>query len=420
MVMRFWLGFLILLSGTSAALAVDPGTAVEQAHAEIWRRFVDRHGVLVDFTDLDGTIQLPTPEECREGKPNALGWFQPIENGAMFNGLYLDGALNRWKATKSDDDAAKARRLMEGLLLLNSISDVPGFVGRGVSTDGRSHFPMGSNDQTMPWYFGLWRYLESGLATPEERERIIRHLTTTTTAIIASGWKMPAEAPFGFRGGFNGYTFESAPRQLFVLQLMHRITGESRWQTDYLESLTQRGGEGNRSRLEICQAGMVFDYARTHNWTSCVSVSALRGLWEMESDPERRAAFAEGLRKSALLAAESLPDGVKFQADDGTTFSQDWRSAMMPLWVPQKTEHEASDLAIRQLREFVKISTRRHGETSFIREPVSAAWIVTLCPDRSVVEEHRPAIQQMIAYLDYRGLYYSTFFWVECAWWRLQ
>ena len=414
--------FLILVCfvGTSAAVAVEPSVAVEQAHTEIWRRFVDRHGVLVDFTDLDGTVHLPTPEECREGKPNALGWYQPIENGAMFNGLYLDGALNRWQATKSDEDAAKARRLMEGLLLLNSISDVPGFVGRGVSTDGRSHFPMGSNDQTMPWYFGLWRYLESGLATPEERERIIRHLTATTQVIVASGWKMPAEAPFGFRGGFNGYTFESAPRQLFVLQLMHRITGESRWQSDYLEALAQRGGEGNRSRLEICQAGMVFDYARTHNWTSCVSVSALRGLWEMESDPERRAVFAEGLRKSALLAAESLPEGIKFQTNDGTTFSQDWRSAMLPLWAPQTTEKEASDLAGRQLREFVKISTRRHGETSFIREPVSAAWIVTLCPDRSLVAEHRPAIERMIAHLDYRGLYYVTFFWVECAWWRLR
>ena len=43
-------------------------------------------------------MNLPTPEECRAGKPNALGWFQPIENGAMFNGLYLDAAVNRFHA----------------------------------------------------------------------------------------------------------------------------------------------------------------------------------------------------------------------------------------------------------------------------------------------------------------------------------
>ena len=401
------------------ARAVEPAAAIEQAHTEIWRRFIDPHGVMVDFTDLDGSVNLPTPEECREGKPNALGWYQPIENGAMFNGLYLDGVLNRWRATKSEADAAKARRLMEGLLFLNSISEVTGFVGRGVSTDGRSHYPMGSNDQTMPWYFGLWCYLESGLATAEERERIVKHLRQTTDAIIKLRWQMPAEAPFGKRGGFFGYTFETAPRHLFVLKLMHRITGEDHWDAQYREALAQRGGEGNRSRLEICEAGMVFDYARTHNWTSCVSVSALRGLWEMETDSAWRKAYADGLVKSAHLAAESLPMGTQFQTVDGTTFSQDWRAAMMPLWKPQVTEQEASELAGRQLREFAKISTRRHGESAFIREPTSAAWILTLCPDAELVKQHAPAIERMIAHLDYSQLYYSTFFWVESAWWRL-
>src|SRR5207237_9753667 len=125
--------------------ACDAASAVEQAQAEIWRRFIDRNGIMLDFTALDGMVSLPTPEECREGKPNALGWWSPIENGAMFNGLYMDAAVNRWRHTKSADDAANVRRLMEGLLLLNSISDVRGFIGRGVSTDGKSHYPMGSN-----------------------------------------------------------------------------------------------------------------------------------------------------------------------------------------------------------------------------------------------------------------------------------
>jgi hypothetical protein len=56
---------------------------------------VDEHDVLLDFTDLDGSVIIPTPEECLAGKPNALGWWSPIENGAMFNGMYLDGMVNR-------------------------------------------------------------------------------------------------------------------------------------------------------------------------------------------------------------------------------------------------------------------------------------------------------------------------------------
>jgi hypothetical protein len=76
-------------------------------------------------------------------------------------------------------------------------------------------------------------------------------------------------------------------------------------------------------------------------------------------------------------------------------------------------------VAHEQLRAFIKESPRRPKETAFIREPTSAAWIVTLCPDATVVNEHRAAIENVLTRYDYSRLYYSTFFWVECAWWRL-
>ena len=75
------------LSRTVVLAASGVEACVEKAHAEIWRRFVDRHGVMLDFAALDGAVSIPTPEECRLGKPNALGWWSPIENGAFFNGL---------------------------------------------------------------------------------------------------------------------------------------------------------------------------------------------------------------------------------------------------------------------------------------------------------------------------------------------
>jgi hypothetical protein len=400
--------------------ATDVATAVEQAHAEIWRRFVDKHGVMIDFTDLDGSVSLPTPEECREGKPNALGWWAPIENGAMFNGLYMDAAVNRWRHTKSPDDAAKARRLMEGLIFLNSISEVKGFVGRGVSTDGKSHYPMGSNDQTMPWYYGLWRYLDSGLATKEERGRVVAKLVETTDAIVKIKWSMPAEAPFGKRGSFEGFTFDTAPRQLFVMKMMHTITGDAKWDALYRDALQQRGGKENMTKLQLCERGMVFEYAKTHNWTSCTAVSAIRGLWELETDAVLKSAFSKGLTASAALAAESLPLAAQFDHNDTTTFNPDWRPSMLPLWKPQQTEQEAQDLAHLQLREFLKVSPRRSKETAFIREPTAAAWIVTLCPDAAVVRKHAADIERIITRFDYSKLYYCTFFWVESAWWRLK
>lgn len=236
---------------------------------------------MIDFADMDGKVSLPTPEECKEGKPNALGWWAPIENGAMFNGLYMDAVVNRWKRTKSAEDATKARKLMEGLLLLNSISDVKGFVGRGVSTDGKSHYPMGSNDQTMPWFLGLWRYWESELATEAEKTRIAKHLVETAEEIVRLGWHMPAELPFKFGGSFNGFHFEEASRMLFTMKVLHRVTRDEKWRTMYQSELVKRGGEKNLSKRELCAGGMVFWYSKNHNWTSCAAVGGLRGLWEL-------------------------------------------------------------------------------------------------------------------------------------------
>lgn len=393
--------------------------AVEQAHREIWRRFVDEHGILLDVTDLDGTVNYPTPDECRDGKPNALGWWSPIENGAMFNGLYMDAAILRWQQTRSPDDAAKARRLMLGLLKLNSLSDVKGFVGRGVSTDGRAHYAMGSNDQTLPWLVGLWRYWQSDLATPDEKTRIARHLIETVTEIERLQWRMPAEAPFGTRGSFEGFHFDEAARMLFTLKLMHVLTANEKWLTLYRSELDRRGGEKQRTKLEICEAGMAFFYAKTHNWTSCTAVSALRGLWELETDERLKRLYAHGLVASARLAAESLPLADRFDPQDRSEFRQDWRASMLPLWKSQRHEQEAVALAEQQLREFMRTSPRRGLETAFIREPTSAAWIVTLCPDATLVEQYRSAIERVAKRYDYSRLYYSTFFWVECAWWRL-
>lgn len=169
--------------------------SVERIHDELWRRFVDEHDVLLDFTDLDGSVSLPTAEECRTGKPNALGWWAPNENGAMFNGLYLDGMVNRALATREASDKAKAQRLVEGLLRLADCSEVKGFIGRGFATDGKTTWPLGSNDQTGPWFYGLWRYLQSGLADEALRQRIVSKFSEVADVLVKTDWRMPAEPP---------------------------------------------------------------------------------------------------------------------------------------------------------------------------------------------------------------------------------
>jgi hypothetical protein len=414
---------LLLASWGSRAAAdpsVKPVVAVQQAHSEIWRRFVDKHGVMLDFTDLDGSVDLPTPEECRSGKPNALGWWSPIENGAMFSGSLLEMTVNRWEHTRDEADAANARRLLNGLILLNSISDVPGFVGRGVSTDGRSHFAMGSDDQTFPWFLGLWRFHQSDLATDQERDRIRQHFETTARALLKLDWRLPAEPPFGTRGSYAGFEFDDTARKLFILRAMSAVTREAVWEQRYREALRERGGDEKLTRLEIAQRGMHYWYAARHNWTSASSVGGLRGLWEMEVDPEVKAAFARGLTASAELAARSLNLALQYDPAVTATFDPDWRAAMLAHWREQLTEKDTLQVAGLQLTAFRKVSPQRDRETAFVREPAAAAWIVTLCPDSQIVRPQIPAIERVITRYDYSRLYYSTFFWVEGAWWRLK
>lgn len=387
--------------------------AIEIAHGEIWNRFIDEYGIMLDFADFNGSVDLPTPEECRLGKPNALGWWTPIENGGFFNGLYLEAMLQRWELTGEKAIAAKACRLTKGLLHLNSISDVKGFVGRGVSTDGKSHYAMGSNDQTFPWIYGLWRFLESDLA--KEVEGVREHLVSTIETLAENDWKMPAEEPFQYRGSFKHVSFESAPRLLFVLRMMHRLTGEQAWLDRYRDALV--AGE-KPNRADYCEEGMRFEKHR-YSWTAGNSVVALRALWEMEDDKDVKSRFATGLRNSTNLALESLPLADKYPNDKESAFNFDWKM-MNEMWKPQSTQDDARFLAGVQLKEYMKTSPKRGLETSFVREPAFAAWIVTLDPDRSRLKERAGAVRDLIAKFDASTMIYSQFFPMEMAWWRLK
>lgn len=183
---------LLVIAILTAACGVCPGEdrsdgpdlVVEKAHAELWRRFVDEHHMVLDYTDLDGSIVRPTPDDCRNMMPSALSWGVPIEDGPMFNGLYLDAMCNRWKLSGKETDRAKARRLVDGLLFLASRGSTPGFIARGVATDGTTTYPMGSNDQTMPWLYGMWRYIQDGVALPDERPKLV----TKFSEIVAGLW----------------------------------------------------------------------------------------------------------------------------------------------------------------------------------------------------------------------------------------
>jgi hypothetical protein len=138
----------------------------------------------------------------------------------------------------------------------------------------------------------------------------------------------------------------------------------------------------------------------------------------METDSALKEAYAEGLLNSARLSAKSLPLCDKFDPNGSDHFEKNWR-LMNEAWKPQASEAESVAVALAGLAVQHRTSPRMHLEKDWVREPCFAAWVVTLCPDRTFVEQQREAIVKVIHHYPYERLYLSQFFPVESAWYRL-
>ncbi len=394
--------------GIGAIAAAQDG--VETLHAEMWRRFIDRRfHTLYDYAGLKGEVILPTSEDCRLCRPNALAWWTPIENGAFFGGLYLDALVRRWARVRTPAAASDARRIAAGLVRLASVGSVAGFVSRGVIADGKGHYVAGSDDQTFPWFLGLWRYTKSGIPSRDESSRITKLLLRTAVAIEKLDWRMPCDSGFGVRGEWTGLNFIHAARLLFVLRAMHDLSGDGRWL-----SLYRKLAEG---RLQHCAQGASYEPPGSKDrypinppfWTSASSQAGMRVLFEMEDSEEFRSAYRTGLNANASSAAQHVGLSRSFDNKDESTFTTDWRF-LNDYWEAQPTIQDAVRLGSSQVREWHRRSPRRVYEARFMREPLFAAWIVSMAADREITRQHQSSILAAMSHYDCKRLFTSLFF----------
>lgn len=399
-----------------ARMAVTCAAAVEQAHSELWHRFVDRHGVIRDYVG-----ELPTPEDCTLGRPNAIGWWSPIENGPMFTGLYLPAACQRARRSGDPSDKVQARRLAQGLLKCASVSDVPGFIARGMGTDGVCHYPLGSDDQTHPWFYGLHAYFQSDLPTAEERRAIAAKMKEVAEVLESTGWKCPCDGTFRgqFRGGFQGHLFRDAVRYLFMLRATYEVTGDRVWLDRYQKALTSRPAGVDKTRAEICAEGYAFDREAIKHidvfqlWIYVGSQGSLAKLITMETDEIPRAHYRAGLRVNAKHALAAIETYAKFDNLDTKLFGNaNWR-AVYATWYPQATQAEAAKLS--EVCDKTKRGERKYYEARFMRNPLAAAAIVALTADAT----NREVIERAIRHYDYSKLHMAEFFFAECAYYAL-
>jgi hypothetical protein len=403
--------------GQDAARAVDPCTvAVERAHSELWRKFVDPYGILHDYVG-----ELPTPEDCKLGKPNAIGWWSPIENGPMFTGLYLPAVCERARRSQDPSDKTQARQLANGLLKCASVSKVPGFIARGVGTDGECHYPLGSDDQTHPWFYGLHAYFASDIPTAEERAAIAKKVSEVAGVLESTGWNCPCDGAFEgqFRGGYQGHLFRDAVRYLYLLRATHAVTGDQVWLDRYRQALTERPAGSDKTRVEICAAGYASDREAIKNldtfqlWIYVGSQGSLAKLVAMETDEALRSQFRAGLIMNANNARAAIDSYTSFDNRDTKIFGNtDWR-AVYSTWFPQPTQADAARLA--EIADKAKRGERKYYEARYVRNPLAAATIVALAGDAN----NRATIEAAIRHYDYSKLYMAEFFLAECAYYGL-
>lgn len=390
--------------------------AVEQAHTELWSKRIDKHGVILDYIG-----EIPTPEDCRLGRPNAIGWWSPIENGPMFTGLYLPAACERARRSGDPADKAHARRLAQGLLKCASVSDVPGFIARGMGTDGRCHYPLGSDDQTHPWFYGLHAYVTSGIPSAEERKQIAKKMVEVADILETNSWKCPCDGAFKgqFRGGFQGHLFRDAVRYLHMLRAMYDVTRDSVWLERYRKACAGRPKNCDKTRVQICAGGYGPDREAIKGidenlqWIYVGSQGALARLIAMETDESLRAQYRAGLAINARNALAAIEAYKGFDNNDTKVFGHaNWREGYST-WFAQTSQAEAEKLS--RTGDKAKLGTRKYYEARYMRNPLAAAAIIALAGD----DAGRDAVERAICHYDYSKLHMSEFFFAECAYYAL-
>ncbi len=399
---------------------LDDGAAdaIAAAEEEVFRRFFTKWGYVLDYAGLDGEVDYPTADDMRESRPNGASWWSPVENGAFFAGLLLAGLSRQKRGSRT---AERARATAEGLMRLASVGKRAGFIARAVVEDGAAHPVVGSDDQSIPWLYGLWCYIRSGLPGEDERRTIEAKMREVCRALRATGWSMPTDGgpAFGYRGSWAHFNFIHAARMLFAHRVMAEIDPDNRdeWLTLYYERLHEKDHNAGPSRLELCRKGTGYLYPGSwirypENppfWISSASQAALRELHDLEEDRDIRAAFREGLDANARAARHHVRQAQWFDNDEPTPYRLDWRF-LNAWWRPQPDIDTALGVANTQRPHWFHGNPRKVYEEHTMREPLWAAWVVERSGNAEIQAEAAAEISAALRHYRWDRLYSGTFF----------
>jgi len=287
---------------------------------------------------------------------------------------------------------------------------------------------VGSDDQTHPWFYGLYRYLQSGIPSAPVHGVFLEKMIEVAGALERNGWRSPCDGRFAGenRGDFSEGDFRAVVRYLFILKAMEVLTKDSKWGEKYRKALREIPKGSELDRKTICSKSCLLDLGhipdiRKQMWIVAGAQASLAELIRLEEDPDTRKAFQDGLDQNSTVAAEGLAVYREFPKEDSAPFRlRDWREAF-PKWEAQTSQQQGQRFAEKQLQELDDFDLsagrkpRRWTEQHFMRQPLAAALVVALGGKASA---HRAEWENVLSFYDYSELETSAFFFAECAYYR--
>ena len=398
--------------------------ALHEIHLTVWSRFINENNLLLDYTELSGNISLPTPDECEQNQPNALGWWSPIENGGFFNGDYLLGLLAAYRyAEQTGEDSeirkrkTEIRRLVQGLLLIQDVCETDGCICRGVGSDGYCHYPGSSDDQISPWLLALDAYMESGIPSEGEVKVCRSHLLRQLDGLYANNWTVPGDRPGFERGSYisRDGVYEAWLGAIHLLTALHiygKVLPEKR--ALFMKYWNEPLFDGKSPKMLI-EEGLP-EFRVNSIWYLSHSCYALR-MFQDRQEEEVRKICRKCLRQVAEMTLPCLRRWQDYVP--GLSFDPDWRKMLIP-WKPQNSCSEAAALACGEMGFLWhrKISPAIGMEKNSILDFSAAMWLMMISQDSSLIKLSMEELRKAAPMIPWSRLHYAGFFFVENALWE--
>ena len=379
-------------------------------HEQVWSRFV-RGGHVLDFT-VDAESDFPTSKECRFALPNIFAYGTAVKDGAMFGGMYLYGLCTAWQRQPSPALEQEIRILAEYLRRLCDGTEVPGFIPRFLAEDGKSRYPCGSSDQTVPWVVGMWKLLSCGPDTEPEQDR--KRILRTVRGVRSRDWKIPTELDGLFSDHISGHSIRSVSARLLFLQIEAHLSGE---ECGYLRELDSVAQGSIFTCRELVENGFADDFAAMPKiiqmWLHLMPQLCLKELAAL--DPENAESFRRGMKRNAVTVLPFTERFVHYSADERPPFSSDWRQLLpyvQPCILPEERVAEAHRLNSLWTKEFCRGYSFEHrsvGDAAF------SCWIVMACGEKRLRQYAAEKLNACIETVDWPSLRCSFAFAAECA-----